>query len=515
MAVGVVMALPMLAPAAGPGTANGRGAEWTHAFADDRILRTEIVVRAPIDDVWRAWTTEAGIASFFGCESNIELALSGPYELYMGMKEPDESGLRGSEGCRVLSYVPREMLAFEWSFPPAIMSLRKAGAKTQVVLRFRQTDAGVKVSFAQLGWQKGDDWDAGYAYFSKAWPMVMKWMKDALEKQASGSAAVDETKRAATDKGRRVSQWSINDIDVTLSFGPDQYQSFEVTLPVSVDAAWNLLATTEGFQKLGGAEARVDLRPGGNYTFWPGAPNRVLAFVPHEVLSTSGSAPPEFPNVRKGGTWGSYFFEPAGENRTRLRLVVVGWRPGEDEWDRAFEYFAHNNPIWLNMVRSRAREDAGVPEDEGVDRVTFTVNASRDAVWKAWTTAEGLSAWMAPHADIDARKGGKMRVNYNADGALGDPQTIENTVLALKPRRLMTIRATKCPEGFPYSEAIKTMKTEIRLKDAGPGATQVSFVGSGFTDDEESKKMRSHFRRGNVVTARRLQDHFAGTGVDR
>jgi hypothetical protein len=27
----------------------------------------------------------------------------------------------------------------------------------------------VRVRFAQLGWQQGEDWDAGYAYFDAAW----------------------------------------------------------------------------------------------------------------------------------------------------------------------------------------------------------------------------------------------------------------------------------------------------------------------------------------------------------
>ncbi len=485
--------------------------------AGERILRTGALVKAPLEDVWHAWTTEEGIRSFFQTDSKIELSIGGAYELYMGMTEPDESGLRGSEGCRVLSYVPMRMLAFEWNFPPAVMSLRKARAKTQVVLQFRQLDGGqVEVSFAQLGWQQGEDWDAGYQYFARAWPHVMAWMKKAVEKTASESEArLPKGGRSPFGTGRRVNRWRINDVDVTLNYGPGQSQTFGVTLPVGVEEAWKLLATAEGLARIGGKEPRVELRPGGTYSFWPGANNTVMAYVPGEVLATSGSAPPQFPNVRNGGTWGGYFFEAAGEKRTRIELVLLGWRPGEKEWDDAFEYFGHNNPIWLDMVQAAAageKPGRASGDGESADTVAFTVAAPREAVWKAWTTAEGLSSWMAPHADIDACVGGVMRVSYDAAGSLDDGKAIENRIVALEPRRLMTIQVSRAPEGFPFRDVVGRMKTEIRLEDVSEGGTRVSFVGSGFGDDAESRKMRTYFRKGNAVTARRLQDHFDKTG---
>ena len=35
------------------------------AGAGDRVLRTEMVVAAPIDHVWAAWATEEGVKTFF------------------------------------------------------------------------------------------------------------------------------------------------------------------------------------------------------------------------------------------------------------------------------------------------------------------------------------------------------------------------------------------------------------------------------------------------------------------
>jgi hypothetical protein len=100
-------------------------------------------------------------------------------------------------------------------------------------------------------------------------------------------------------------------------------------------------------------DAVVELMPGGRYDVWPGATNRVLAFVPGEMLSVSGSAPEQYPEVRKGGTWAMYTFEPAGDGQTRLRLTTLGWKPGEAEWDAAFDYFLKANPQYLRMVRDK------------------------------------------------------------------------------------------------------------------------------------------------------------------
>src|SRR5690349_5860849 len=71
------------------------------------------------------------------------------------------------------------------------------------------------------------------------------------------------------------------------------------------------------------------------------------------------------------------------------------------------------------------------------------VDAPIAAVWNAWTTADGLRAWLAPHADIDLRVGGLMRSNYNAQGRLGDEGTIENRVLAYEPQRMLAIQVAR------------------------------------------------------------------------
>lgn len=151
------------------------------AIADDeRVLTKSIDIGAPIETVWNAWTTESGL-SFASGKSNVELVIGGPYEWFLDL-EPDENGLRGSEGSRILAWVPRRMLAFSWTFPPDVPELRDAGETTQVVVFF--DDLGndrVRVRLYKHGWKDGESWRRGRDYFDRAWSIVLDRLKSELE----------------------------------------------------------------------------------------------------------------------------------------------------------------------------------------------------------------------------------------------------------------------------------------------------------------------------------------------
>lgn len=154
---------------------------------DVRILRKEIVVRAPLESVWHAWTTREGL-EFISSQSNVELRIGGPYEWFLD-NSADAQGKRGGQGARVLAFLPGEMLAFDWTFPPDVPSLRRSSSKTQVVVLLDDLGGGqVRVRLAQHGWGDGEDWDAGWAYFDRAWDLVLDRLKSRLEEQARGGA---------------------------------------------------------------------------------------------------------------------------------------------------------------------------------------------------------------------------------------------------------------------------------------------------------------------------------------
>lgn len=135
-----------------------------------RMIRKEVVVNASVKAVWDAWTTPEGAVTFFAPRANIRLTLDGPYELFFDLDAPE--GSQGSEGLKILSFLPMEMLSFEWSAPPEYPTLRK-GQHTWVVVQFYSLGQNeVKVRLTHLGWKEGDEWDKVFQYFKRAWNIV-------------------------------------------------------------------------------------------------------------------------------------------------------------------------------------------------------------------------------------------------------------------------------------------------------------------------------------------------------
>jgi uncharacterized protein YndB with AHSA1/START domain len=149
------------------------------AHAEMPILKKEVCIRAPIEAVWNAWTTADGLA-FLSPKSNIELRIGGPYEWFLHL-EADENGKRGGEGSHILAYLPNRMIAFSWTFPPAVPELRNADERTQVIVLLDETDGQVHVKLYAHGWQEGEPWQRGWEYFDRAWGQVLDRMKSHLE----------------------------------------------------------------------------------------------------------------------------------------------------------------------------------------------------------------------------------------------------------------------------------------------------------------------------------------------
>lgn len=141
---------------------------------DMRSLTKEIEVAAAPMDVWSAWSSNEGIASWWSPpETNIELRIGGPYELLFLRDAPE--GSRGSEGCKVLAYVPGESFSFTWNAPPHL-ALREV--ETWVVLTFSPLASGTKVRLVHTGFLTGPDWDAYLDYFDGAWSAVLERLHD-------------------------------------------------------------------------------------------------------------------------------------------------------------------------------------------------------------------------------------------------------------------------------------------------------------------------------------------------
>ncbi len=136
----------------------------------ERVVKAEVIVNAGLDAVWEAWTTEAGIKTFFAPACKVELRAGGAYEMYFN--PGGAPGERGGEGNVILALQPKNMLAFTWNAPPHLPLVRQQ--RTSVVLRFKEIAPGkTKVTLAESGWGEGEEWDQAFAYFNRAWQEIV------------------------------------------------------------------------------------------------------------------------------------------------------------------------------------------------------------------------------------------------------------------------------------------------------------------------------------------------------
>jgi uncharacterized protein YndB with AHSA1/START domain len=135
-----------------------------------RAISGEVIVDAVPGEVYKAWTTEEGIKSFFAPACNVDLKVGGLYEIFFAPENPP--GERGADGMRLLALEPGKMLSFTWNAPPHLPNVRKQ--RTHVVVRFEDGGEGrTRVTLRHDGWGEGEEWDRAFEYFDEAWNDVV------------------------------------------------------------------------------------------------------------------------------------------------------------------------------------------------------------------------------------------------------------------------------------------------------------------------------------------------------
>jgi len=163
----------------------------------------------------------------------------------------------------------------------------------------------------------------------------------------------------------------------------------------------------------------------------------------------------------------------------------------------------------------------------GVTAITMPVLADRTLVheaviaapvaqvWDAFTTAEGFQSWAVPLAEIDLRVGGSIRSNYNPNGTIGDAGTIVNEILAYEPQRMLAIRNTKAPEGFPNAELFTKTWSVLHFEpvDDLRDRTRVRLVGLGYGEGGAWDDLYAFFKAGNAQSLEALRKKFEPDGM--
>lgn len=139
-------------------------------------------------------------------------------------------------------------------------------------------------------------------------------------------------------------------------------QVSEGIIEAPVGSVWKALTTKEGLEAWNVAHAEVDLRVGGALRshYDPKGVlgdkntivNSILSYEPERMLSIRIAGHPEkfpFPNACKS-QWTVIHFEPMGPDRTKLRLVGLGYESG-DESRKMHEFFQKGNDYTIGKLQ--------------------------------------------------------------------------------------------------------------------------------------------------------------------
>jgi uncharacterized protein YndB with AHSA1/START domain len=141
-------------------------------------------------------------------------------------------------------------------------------------------------------------------------------------------------------------------------------------------------------------------------------------------------------------------------------------------------------------------------------RLDFDVEvpASLDDVWKAFTTAEGMTTWVSPEAEVELREGGKWLAKF------GNAAPGGGTILKFTPLKEITI-AAMAPESFPTVRRERTTAV-FSFTVIDKGNTRVHLTQTGWKEGEEWTKAFDYLAGGNAILLNMLRNRFVSGPID-
>jgi uncharacterized protein YndB with AHSA1/START domain len=319
------------------------------AGGGDEPQVAEIIIKAPVADVWKVLSTADGFKKLGVAQCEMDFRVGGLIRTHYSAK-----GTIGDEGTienEILSYDPLRMVSIRVKKPPKGFPFSEQtwkGTWTVITL----TDLGdgrTHFRIAGMGYPDTDEGKKMREFFKAGNSWSLEKLRSELE------AGVSEPK------------------------GPAHAAS--TTAPISIERTidlpradvWKLYSTNEGWKTFFGVEAQIELEPGGKFEilFGKEAPEgqrgsegcNVLSFVPGQMLSYTWNAPPSLPHARTKRTWVVVHFDEVSPARTRVRVDHLGFaeqaaaNPGhEAEWAKARGYFQAAWPKVLDALESQEKK---------------------------------------------------------------------------------------------------------------------------------------------------------------
>jgi uncharacterized protein YndB with AHSA1/START domain len=121
-----------------------------------KSLRFEVVVAGSIDQVWNAFTTADGLASWLWRDVRVDARPGGDWLALF----PQTTG-----GGTIISLAPKRQIVISALAPDKFPAVR--AARTEATFEFSPiSPTSTRVTLVQTGWQAGAEWDAAYEYLA-------------------------------------------------------------------------------------------------------------------------------------------------------------------------------------------------------------------------------------------------------------------------------------------------------------------------------------------------------------
>ncbi len=143
--------------------------------------------------------------------------------------------------------------------------------------------------------------------------------------------------------------------------------------------------------------------------------------------------------------------------------------------------------------------------ERAIDKAVV-VPATVDQVWEAWTTRDGIVAFFAPDAKIDARPGGAFELYFDPLAAPGAKGADGMRYLALQPKRMLSFD-WNAPPHLPEARAQRTFVI-VRLEPLEERQTRVTLHHTGWGDGGQWDQAHAYFERAWAGVLGNLKKRF-------
>jgi uncharacterized protein YndB with AHSA1/START domain len=131
-------------------------AKAAKAAATDKVLVLEVTVPAPLNVVWEAFTTSAGLSTWLTPGAVVDLKEGGEWTAHF------PGGSTG--GGTILSFVPEKELVLSAMAPDKFPTVR--ATRTKARFQFEAKGDSTVVRLTQTGWKDGEEWVKAYEYLT-------------------------------------------------------------------------------------------------------------------------------------------------------------------------------------------------------------------------------------------------------------------------------------------------------------------------------------------------------------